>query len=61
MRYFSDSPLREFWGRGGGEPNAGKKSGKNAALDRSAPVGSFEKVRRGFQKVRAPEQESQSP
>ena len=35
-------PLREpppgFWGRDGGEPNAGKKSGKNAALDRPAPT-----------------------
>ena len=28
---------REIWGRGGDRPDAGEKSGKNAALDRPAP------------------------
>ena len=31
------SVRQQVWGRGGDKPDAGEKSGKNAALDRPAP------------------------
>ena len=58
----------EFWGRGGGRPDAGMRVGRTRQkIVAPPPVGSFEKVRRGFKKseplnkkVRAPERKSQS-
>ena len=41
-----------YGGRGGGEPDAGKRSGKNAALDRPAPAGGTEAAESGRERPR---------
>ena len=42
-----------YGGRGGGEPDAGKRSGKNAALDRPAPAGGTEAAESGRRRALA--------